>query len=207
MHIRTIGMVVIAFVSFTASAEQIKGEHSSDELAAMWWQWVNSSVGYKSAPRDATGEYCNINQSGDVWFLAGSYSQNKVHRKCEIPAGKRLFFPVINWVMYPGKNKDATCSGIKAALDKIVGFVGSLEITLDDKNITDTVRRIATDKCFPLYPDSTYNEFIGYTYPAATDGYWVSLEPLGAGVHTLSFRGETPGFKQDIEYSLIIEGM
>jgi hypothetical protein len=37
-----------------------------------------------------------IGQRGPVWFLAGARSGEPVTRRCSIPEGVALFFPVIN---------------------------------------------------------------------------------------------------------------
>ena len=45
---------------------------------------------------DTSGQYCALRQVGDVWFLAGAFGGPPVVRNCEVPAGKSLFFPLIN---------------------------------------------------------------------------------------------------------------
>jgi hypothetical protein len=47
---------------------------------------------------DNTGKHAGINQGGPVWFLAGTPGDNKIPiRKCIVPYGKALLFPVINY--------------------------------------------------------------------------------------------------------------
>ena len=47
---------------------------------------------------DDTGEHSFVNQNGPVWFLAGTFGEGKCpKRKCAIPAGKAILFPVINF--------------------------------------------------------------------------------------------------------------
>ena len=65
------------------------------EWGAAWWQWV-FSVPYPSTPIfDPSGQSCGLNQSGPVWFLAGS-AIGPVTRSCVVPADKALFFPIAN---------------------------------------------------------------------------------------------------------------
>jgi len=64
--------------------------------AAEWWQWALGIPGAVNPLTDATGEHCAQRQVDSVWFLAGSFSSEPVVRSCEIPAGKSLFFPLIN---------------------------------------------------------------------------------------------------------------
>ncbi|MER8047886.1 hypothetical protein [Streptomyces sp. NPDC094032] len=64
-------------------------------LAARWWQWALSAPDEVSPVADETGEHAGWRQPEDVWFLAGTYG-GKVVRRCELPAGRRVFFPVLN---------------------------------------------------------------------------------------------------------------
>ena len=51
---------------------------------------------------DTTGEFASLGQSGPVWFLAGTFGST-VTRTVTIPAGKTLFFPILNtiWINIP----------------------------------------------------------------------------------------------------------
>lgn len=42
------------------------------DWSARWWQWVSSIVETDSPLNDDTGKNCGNNQSGPVWFLAGT---------------------------------------------------------------------------------------------------------------------------------------
>ena len=39
-----------------------------------------------------------VGQSGSVWFLAGIFGGGSATRTCAVPAGKALYFPVLNSV-------------------------------------------------------------------------------------------------------------
>ncbi len=67
---------------------------SYSKWAAMWWQWALSEPKATNPVIDPNGADCAEGQSGKVWFLAGS--PTPVTRNCTVPAGKALFFPVIN---------------------------------------------------------------------------------------------------------------
>ena len=43
------------------------------EWAADWWKWALEAPASAHPLLDATGENCGVNQSGQVWFLAGSF--------------------------------------------------------------------------------------------------------------------------------------
>ena len=46
----------------------------------------------------------------------------------------------------------------------------------------------------------------GLTSPSVSDGYYLMLEPLLPGSHTLHFTGGVPGFELDITYHLTVTG-
>src|SRR5690242_5593991 len=64
--------------------------------AAAWSQWALSVPGAKNPLLDTTGQYCGERQIDEVWFLAGVLGSGQATRTCNIPAGKSLFFPLIN---------------------------------------------------------------------------------------------------------------
>ncbi|MGA7543100.1 MAG: hypothetical protein WBW34_08575, partial [Nitrososphaeraceae archaeon] len=43
------------------------------EWSAIWWQWLLSIPEDKSPAGDPTGERCETNQQGQIWFLAGTF--------------------------------------------------------------------------------------------------------------------------------------
>ena len=77
---------------------------SYGEWSARWWQWAYSLPGTHHPLVDATGADVAKGQSGNVWFLGGTYSAvsegdavvGRATRVCTIPAGKTLCFPILN---------------------------------------------------------------------------------------------------------------
>lgn len=65
--------------------------------SAVWWQYVESQPVSSNPLLDSTGAGCRKAQSGHVFFLVGANSSGSVTRdQCTVPAGKALFFPLIN---------------------------------------------------------------------------------------------------------------
>ena len=54
------------------------------QWAAKWWQWSYSIPEENNPIKDTTGKDCAINQSGPVWFLAGTAGRS-AEKKCTIP--------------------------------------------------------------------------------------------------------------------------
>src|SRR5262245_33585132 len=67
------------------------------DFGAKWWQWVLQAPAADNPLSDPTGEKCRVGQQGPVWFLAGTLGSGvPTERHCQLPAGKAIFFPVIN---------------------------------------------------------------------------------------------------------------
>lgn len=189
-------------------------------LSAKWWQWAFSIVPKDQNPlvhtTDDTGKLCAEGQSGNIWFLGGSigavdkpHTDFTVDRKCNVPAGKQLFIPIVNLegstvegngntpeelAQYAKANMDfalQTSSGIFASID------GVPLKNLDPKN---TPYRVASGPfTFTLPPDSI-DTFCGPNFDqqcpavkdtnAAADGVYLLLAPLPKGQHEITFGGK-----------------
>ena len=94
--------VPLLLVTLSASAEQSYLVPADEPIAGLtqedwsrvWWQWAATFERYQSPVADPTGELCASKQSGDVWFLAGTYGTARTIRTCMVPRGKHLFFPI-----------------------------------------------------------------------------------------------------------------
>ncbi|ASJ73910.1 hypothetical protein [Granulosicoccus antarcticus] len=193
-------------------ADKVVDGQTVDEYVNTWWQWTYTMPSELNPVRDYTGKHCHVGQQGDVWFLAGGYGSSTINRQCEIPAGKYIFFPVINMVYFPRYPNSYTCDMAKtsAALnnDKL------LDIYIELDGITSwnpASTRMASPDCFDLLGMVPKEYEPPKVYPAATDGYWVMLKPLSKGKHTLKFQavydrqgGAYGRMAQDIEYELNI---
>lgn len=183
------------------------------EYANIWWQWTYSMPPEISPVRDNLGTHCHQGQTGDVWFLAGGYGSSTINRICEVPAGKYLFFPVINMVYWPRYKGAITCDEAKenAALNN--DSLLEIRIELDGMESWNPANtRIASSECFDLLGMVPREYEPPYVYPAASDGYWVMLKPLSRGTHSLKFsaqynneEGDFGHMAQDIEYQLIVK--
>ena len=76
---------------------------SYGEWQAEWWKWAASFPRGSTPMTDPDGRFAAQSQSGHVWFLAGFESgglpgaptPETITRTCTVPAGKALFFPVV----------------------------------------------------------------------------------------------------------------
>lgn len=202
-----------SFYKITAHPGDIIDGHPLAEYANLWWQWTNAMPKNLSPVRDKTGEHCNQGQEGSVWFLAGGYGTSTIKRKCTVPEGKHIFFPVINMVYYHRKKGAMTCDRAKelAALnnDELL----SINIEIDSITALNPAHtRLSSPECFDFLAKVPRELNPPKYYPAASDGYWVMLKPLSKGAHSIKFQAKydrTNGghskMAQDIEYEIIVE--
>ena len=174
-----------------------------------------------SPPADRTGERCQAGDMGDVFFLAGSFV-GPVVRKCTISEGQEILFPIITsscidkpgglrephnfpdpGVFDPPKGRPGSC--IEDA-ESTIDTVSTLEVTIDGVSIEHLKENFRVQSNpFPvkLPKDNLFGVPPG-TYTGISDGYWVLVEPLPVGEHTIHFAAQAV-FEQDITYHLTVE--
>jgi len=186
---------------------QLEGR-SAAALSAEWWKWAMSDPTDTNPVGDTTGVHCGNGQQGNVWFLAGGFGSSKIKRNCVIPAGKYIFFPMINAAYWPKENSSYTCEQAKSAATVTNENALNLFVELDGVAMADPKRyRARTDECFNVFErvPSTFHSY--NAYPSASDGYWVLLQPLQKGMHIIKFGGQygNGDMVQDIEYEIFVQ--
>lgn len=167
------------------------------EWSARWWQWAFSFDRARSPVADRTGELCASRQTGDVWFLAGTYGTRRVQRTCTVPFGKTLFFPLVNYVAYRGDGSNEGCMSLAVRAASYTNEISALVLELDGKRHDITQAHRQATACFSFVP--------GTKPDAVSNGYYVALAPLPRGTHTLNFGGVLPTLMQAVTYTLVVE--
>lgn len=176
---------------------------SQPQLTIRWWQWAASFSGGESPVADRSGRLCAAGQEGPVWFLAGVFGSDPVQRTCHVPAGKSLFFPVINYIVMPN-GASASCSDNVRTARQMTDSPIRLFAEIDGQPVESLEqRRVASPGCFNPGERAPGHPMVG---ASASDGYWLALAPLAPGRHKLHFGGVLPTLAQDVTYTLIVEG-
>jgi type II secretory pathway pseudopilin PulG len=179
------------------------------EWSARWWQWLLSIPAAINPNLDGTGANCAQGQEDDVWFLAGTFG-GTVTRTCTIPAGKPIFFPLINTIAFKPAGQETLLDLRRLAAD-FIDSVTVLQATIDGTAIQNLVNFRVRSPSFTviappggLVPPGKLS-VPGNTDPLVSDGYWLLLSPLPAGPHVIHFHSETSGgFVVDVIYNLTI---
>ena len=218
---------------FIAPPGSLPGGLSYQQWSGKWWQWL-WAIPYSVNPLfDTTGIDCAIYQSrsGPVWFLAGT-SGFDATRSCIIPAGRMIFFPIINLgndypcpdpQFQPGPKQSleqfltigyGPYIGARQYIDHVTAASASLDgVAVQDLLMPpETSKYRVTSSMFKFKGDLSLQVWDSCVSPrgeAVSDGYWIMLKPLPAGPHTLTFSGtETwpsgPPFTVTVTYYLTI---
>jgi hypothetical protein len=196
-----------AKTSTRAAAAKGPGQGRYQTLAAKWWSWaIDENLDPITAPSGPVD--CAAGQQGNTWFLGGANFPDEgdplvpIVRTCTIPKKVSLFFPVVNAFAFAPPSQTA-CTEVpvhtqkqldehrKCAASFIDGFSpADLTATVDGPNNPVPIVR-ATSALFPIHlgDDNPFSDF-GVTagnYLDAADGYWVLLDPLSPGPHTIHF--------------------
>ena len=183
------------------------------EWTAKWSQWAESIPTENNPMLDETGEDCAQaqNQTGPVWFLAGT-SGGSAERRCTIPAGKAILIPVINNVNIRAASE--TDEELLAGAKNPVDSVTILEFSIDGVPLQDIWNYRLQSPFFDVtLPNDNVFGISAGTYRAVADGYWVFLQPLPPGQHEIRLHGvmgspsaisPTPSFETAVTYNLIV---
>jgi hypothetical protein len=187
-------------------------------LTGQWWQWAYSLPTSQNPLTDVTGERCMFGQRGPIWFLLGNEGKNAPPRTCSVPEGAILFFPVINAVNFntPGKcgNTSQDLNTLTLLRQSVAQFIDPVPVqdlfaSVDGHSIKNLIQRVKSEPfavALPKKPDNLCGDVDAGIYaPAVDDGYYVLLEPLERGKHTVKFGSTATSFPQNNTYNLTIE--
>src|SRR5215831_12652517 len=182
------------------------------ELSARWWQWLLSIPAAVNPNLDQVGTNCALGQYDDVWFLAGAFGGTFV-RTCTVPAGKPIFFPLINTIAFKPSGSE-TLLDLRQLAATFIDSVTSLTCTLDKVdfclNLNLQTFRVRSPSFTVIAPAKGllppgHLSLPGNTDSLVSDGYWLLLSPLTSGSHTLRFTAMTSaGFSLDVTYNLSV---
>ena len=196
--------------------------HTYGEWGALWWRWALSIPIAENPVADTTGEFAATGQRGPVWFLAGTFGGSAT-RTVTVPAGKALFFPIINsqWTT-TCIGEPRTIEGIRPLVAPQIDTATGLAAEIDGVSVQnlDLYRAESPLFCTSLAiigiytpedlaatcppgesnPDCTDlpnpKEHFGPKDgfgPSMADGVWLMLAPLKQGQHTIHFMATGTG--------------
>ena len=140
-------------------------------------------------------------------ILGGTFG-GSAERTCTVPAGKAIFFPIVNAFCSAEGTEEEMRACARAFVDQTTG----LEAEVDGVPLVDLERYRAESPNFVIVlPEGdVFGAGPGMFEPSVADGFWILLAPLSVGEHTISFRGELGGgpdeggFETEVSYVLTV---
>jgi hypothetical protein len=188
------------------------------EWSAEWWKWAFSLPVDQNPFFDEAGCANGANgQSGPVWFLTGVVNvSGSATRECTVPAGKAIFFPILNVECSVLEGNGTTEEELLACTEFYMDLVTDVFCEIDGVSVANMEEYRATSPLFTLgpLPDNNVFQFFGLDAPEGTvtaavnQGFHLMLPPLAKGKHTLHYGGtfgDPINFSLDITYHLTIE--
>lgn len=209
------------------NARTIPVNKQYEKLAAEWWQWGFSFPVSQNPLFDETGALGCLGEQrpGNIFFLGGVFNvSGTATRNVTVPAGSRLFFPVLNVVWDNiGVNPPLTVAELYANADAYVAAITELHASIDGQPVENPFGYRAKSKpfCYTLPATDNIYQFFGLgdlltpfacaegfcVCPAVADGYWLLLNPLPVGQHTINFGGTVGppnNFTLNITYNITV---
>jgi hypothetical protein len=129
------------------------------------------------------------------WFLAGSFGEGPVTRTCTIPAGRQVYFPVLNQVCGLEAAEKPSSAAARCSLS-----VDQAEATLDGQPLT--TREATSGGAFTMTSVPGSPVFDGVDATAVAWGVWVGPMTVPKGNHALRVFGRSGEFTVDVTYKL-----
>ena len=178
------------------------------EWSAAFWQYALGQPTTSSPLADPTGANCQVGQSGQVFFLAGTFDGSAAVRNCVVPAGKTLFFPVITIIdvstppgfcqRLPNLGQVAICAPespdkLLADVEPVEDSAVGLRASIDGASVSPTGFCVQS-QAFSLFlpADNLFGRLLPkQAYMAVAEGYYLMVAPLPAGPHKIQLGGAT----------------
>jgi len=206
-------------------------------LSASWWEWAfsipanfSNNNGSSSptinpddfnplfAPNDPPGKTtgnCELGQHGEVWFLAASNNPlTRGKRSCTLPAGREIFFPVINAECSTAEGNGTSFDRLRTCAKESMDAVTVLEATIDGMPINNlrSFRFQSPLFMFVAPKDNPLNALDDFPTPAipsgpslsVSDGFWLLFKPLSVGQHVITYRAKAPSLSFELSGTINI---
>lgn len=190
------------------------------EWTVAYWQWV-LGIPFANNPwaNDNTGEFAGVGQSGPVWFLGGTPG-NSVIRMFTMPPGKGIFMPINQWIFGAAvfdcqpsvPSVPCHVPTLRAAAAAAANGVFNMAVSIDGTLVSNPFNYRAvspTSFSVTLPADNVVGLAPGTYAPQVSDGYYLMLPPLAAGLHMIQVHVESTaagGIAYDIAYAIIVAG-
>lgn len=181
-----------------------------NQWSAAWWQW-NMELPLAGHPSIDSPDFdVRAGQRGNVWFLAAPFGT--VERTCTIPKNKSLFIGLLDAEASDLEGLGTTVVEQSVAAMDLANHivVSTLFCTIDGVSVNHLNRYRKLSRQFEFTaPTPWIFGGTGGEGTAVGDGYYVLIEPLSKGQHTIHYGGlirftlAEDGFDLDLPLDMI----
>jgi hypothetical protein len=186
-------------------------------------QWVYGTPLDQSPLFDATGENCDVNQQGPVWYIARIAGPPVFSgtRTCTIPQQKSILlyigavvddYPCPAFPEFQPAPGQSLYDFLAADAKFFMDTVDSLSVSLDGQPLNDVFSyRYASPDLFTITGDLSLQPVLdpcitGEPQQAVVDGFFMMFKPLDPGQHVIVVHGtNTFGHDKTFTYYLTVE--
>jgi hypothetical protein len=171
--------------------EKYQGRSYGD-WAAAWQEWAIGLPALPGHPNFDDGNFdITDGQSGAVWFLAAPFGT--VERSGTVPKHTALFIALLNAEVSNLESDPffgATEADQRAQVDFLVDHIVNPFFIIDGKPLKKIGDyRVASPQYSFYAPDPNILGVPAGSGTSVTDGYWVLVEPMEKGEHTIQYGG------------------
>ncbi|HSU05752.1 MAG TPA: hypothetical protein VLI93_09280 [Acetobacteraceae bacterium] len=170
------------------------------EWTENWWTWALQAPANHNPLLDNTGSFAGTDNFGPVFFIGGTFG-GPAERTFDVPAGKPLLIPILNQfdTLDPKNVENKAMSDFKKSVNGLFAEIDGIAV----KNLqSDLVRTDFFSMGAPR--PSSLIEQLGAPpgtdlSPSKSSGYWLMVQGLAPGQHTLHFGGSSnTGFSTEV---------
>lgn len=164
-----------------------------------WWRWLLSIPKSINPASDIDGSCAHVMQNDPKFFFLCQTFESKNYipqRSIQVPRGRRIFMPLINWLSV--KDGNETDEELMSLACERMEKIGKLELYIDGKQILSDIQKYRVRSPFfqfELCADNILGAEARNTR-MISDGYWIMLEPVFERFEINSFGACSSGATQ-----------
>jgi hypothetical protein len=178
------------------------------QWSAEWWKQAVRQTGEPGTPFAAGQVNCAAMGTRKVVFLVGTTTSSPVERSCRISADTAILFPPINAECSQAEGNGSSEAQLRTCAASFADTFTNLRAAVDGKPLSRLARFRFVSPLYRFSPvaGNVFGIPAAVDSPSVADGYWIMLEELEKGTHTVSFGGDAPpfDFTTDTTYTLTV---
>lgn len=182
-----------------------------EDWTIRFWQWLLPIPADINPITDTTGEQCGYrqNSTSPIFFLAFS-GGGSAARTCDVPSGKAILVPINVVACFLSELPAAkTEDELHRCAEEDESSNPGLFLSVDEREFKDLHKYRVHSRAFDIMLPANPVGGAPGADRAVSDGYWVILEPLPPGKHSVHFKASltnpTTGilfYSDDLRYTL-----